>query len=321
MQSTASGEGDLVALLAEIEEGTVIAEETVVQVLLRIMEVLYDEPNILVLQSPLVVCGDIHGQLDDLLELFATSGDKARQAYLFMGDYVDRGHHSLNTFLYLVCLKLQYGGRFHLLRGNHESRQVSQMYGFHNECVMNYGHAGIWTMCADAFDLLPLAALIDRQLFAVHGGLSPQIPLAEMVEETPRQDELSSLGPLTDLCWSDPDENVKSWRQNQRGAGYLFGQGEVAKFNHANRLRLIVRSHQLAMEGFKWYFPDQKNDPPDGRLLIVWSAPNYAYRSGNDATVMKFAYPGAPEFDLRVFKPNERRIEPLDVTRAAGYFA
>jgi diadenosine tetraphosphatase ApaH/serine/threonine PP2A family protein phosphatase len=321
MRSTASGDGDLLALLAEIEEGMIIAEETVVKILMRIMEILYNEPNILVLHSPLVICGDIHGQLDDLLELFTTSGDKTSQIYLFLGDYVDRGHHSLNTFLYLVCLKLQYGSSFHLLRGNHESRQVSQMYGFHNECVNNYGHAGIWTMCADVFDLLPLAALIDRTIFAVHGGLSPQIPLAEMVEETPRQDELSSLGPLTDLCWSDPDENVKSWRQNQRGAGYLFGQAQVTRFNQQNHLRLIVRSHQLAMDGFTWFFPNEDNSPADGTLIIVWSAPNYAYRSGNDASVMKFAYPGQPEFDMKVFKPNERRIEPLDVTKAAGYFA
>jgi diadenosine tetraphosphatase ApaH/serine/threonine PP2A family protein phosphatase len=188
-----------------------------------------------------------------------TSGDKATQKYLFMGDYVDRGHHSLNTFLYLICLKLQYPNRFYFLRENHESRQISQIYGFYNECILNYGHAGIWMMCNDTFDLLPLTALIDKTIFPVHGGLSPVIPIVELVEEHPRQDELPSSGALCDLCWSDPDENAKSLRQNQRGAGYLFGQNEVAKFNQLNRLRLVTRSHQLAMEGLRWYFPDSEN--------------------------------------------------------------
>ncbi|OHT11551.1 Ser/Thr protein phosphatase [Tritrichomonas foetus] len=308
-------------IINKIEQGQIIDEATVVIILMKIMEILYQECNVLVLQSPIVICGDIHGQLDDLLELFRISGDKEQQKYLFMGDYVDRGYHSLNTFLYLVCHKLMYPTQFYLLRGNHESRQISQMYGFYNECVLNYGHAGIWMMCNEAFDLLPVAAVIDRDIFSVHGGLSPDLPLIEMVSLQNRQDELPSSGPLCDLCWSDP-EDVRKWRQNQRGAGYCFGENEVREFNQQNKLTMVTRSHQLIMEGFKYYFPDpEAKGEPKGRLVTIWSAPNYAYRSNNDASVMKLRFPGRDPYDLPVFKPAEHRIVPKDLPATSPYFA
>lgn len=309
-------------ILEDIAKGNVIPEDKVVQILMLFMELLYQECNVLVLQSPIVICGDIHGQLDDLLELFRTAGGTDQQ-FLFMGDYVDRGYHSLNTFLYLVCLKLLKKDDQHqiyLLRGNHESRQVSQMYGFYNECVLNYGHAGIWMMCNEAFDLLPMAALIDKDIFSVHGGLSPDIPLVEMISLHPRQDELPTSGPLSDLCWSDPEE-VKNWRQNQRGAGYCFGEQQVMYFNQLNKLKLITRSHQLAMDGYMWYFPDQNDRNSKGRLVTVWSAPNYSYKSGNVATVMKLRYSGQEEFYLPQFSPAQERIVPKDLPAASTYFA
>ena len=311
---------DLDDVISKIELGEIINEAVVVQILMKLMEILYQESNVLTLQSPIVICGDIHGQLDDLLELFRVSGDKTTQKYLFMGDYVDRGYHSLNTYLYLVSLKLKYKDQFYLLRGNHESRQVSQMYGFYNECVLNYGHAGIWNMCNESFDLLPVAAVIDKDIFSVHGGLSPDLPLIEMIALQRRQDEIPSCGPLCDLCWSDP-EDVRMWRQNQRGAGFFFGENEVKEFNHKNKLTLVTRSHQLAMEGFKYYFPDPEKKEPKGRLVTIWSAPNYSYRSGNDASIMKLRFPGQDPYYLEIFKPAVNRIVPKDIPTASPYFA
>ena len=293
-------------------------------ILIHLMELLYTESNVLRLFSPMVICGDIHGQLEDLLELFKVSGDMKRQKYLFMGDYVDRGYFSLNTFLYLVCLKLKSPDRFFLLRGNHESRQVSQMYGFYNECLLNYGHSGIWNMCNEAFDLLPVAALIDKDVFCVHGGLSPDLPLIEMISLEKRRNELPQSGPLCDLCWSDPDDAVRKWTLNQRGAGYIFGRQEVKTFCHNNNLKLITRSHQLVMEGYQWHF--QEGEPQEGDpkspIITVWSAPNYSYRNNNDASIMKlrFSETGDP-YELKVFKAAEERIPNTnDSTGSSFYF-
>ncbi|KAH0787181.1 Ser/Thr protein phosphatase [Histomonas meleagridis] len=295
------------------------------------LEILIKENNVLLIKSPIVICGDIHGQFDDLLKLFQISGgidivDSTLifkgQKYLFMGDYVDRGYYSLNTFLLLCCLKLQNPDKIFLLRGNHECRRVSYTYGFYNEIMLKYGHSSLWIMCNDVFDLLPMAALIDNDIFCVHGGLSPDIPLIECISMYNRKVEVPETGPFADLCWSDPDE-VKRFKSNGRGAGYLFGKPQVVKFNRLNRLRAICRSHQLAMKGYEKYFGNITSEP-DVQLITVWSAPNYAYRSGNVASIMKLRFEDEEEpYSLHIFEQDENYVRPTpeETPVVSFYFA
>lgn len=311
-----------------------VPEKIVTKILLRLMEVLYQENNVVLVTSPITIVGDIHGQLDDLLGMFVENGSLDRYdgewkrggnacKYLFMGDYVDRGYHSLNTFLYLACLKLQFPDTITLLRGNHESRQVSNRYGFYFEIILNYGGPGLWMMCNDVFDLLPMAALVDEDVFCVHGGLSPKIPMIENISLLDRQQELPSNGPLADLCWSDP-ENVREWRENSRGAGYLFGRTQTMKFTRINRLECVCRSHQLAMEGYIQYFGDDEGERPRPyRLVTIWSAPNYTYKSGNLAAVMRRCWPGHKRDEMLVYNVARDRITPSEEEQpvASQYFA
>uniref|UniRef100_A0A0E0IHF6 Serine/threonine-protein phosphatase n=1 Tax=Oryza nivara TaxID=4536 RepID=A0A0E0IHF6_ORYNI len=160
------------------------------------------------------ICGDIHGQFYDMKELFKVGGDCPKTNYLFLGDFVDRGFYSVETFLLLLALKVRYPDRITLIRGNHESRQITQVYGFYDECLRKYGSIRV----------------IDRKQEVPHDGA------------------------MCDLLWSDPEDAVDGWGLSPRGAGFLFGGNVVSSFNHTNNIDYICRAHQLVMEGFKWMF-------------------------------------------------------------------
>jgi len=100
-----------------------------------------------------------------LLELFKTGGEIPNSRYLFLGDYVDRGYHSVETFELLLCLKLKYPGHITLIRGNHESRQISLSYGFYEEIMRKYGNTNPWRYFTEVFDYLSLAAVINILIY------------------------------------------------------------------------------------------------------------------------------------------------------------
>jgi serine/threonine-protein phosphatase 4 catalytic subunit len=99
-----------------------IKENEVKAIYLRCCDVLNLEENIVDVEAPATICGDIHGQFPDLLEIFALGGELPDTNYVFLGDFVDRGIHSVEVFLLLMALKVKYPERIHLIRGNHESR-------------------------------------------------------------------------------------------------------------------------------------------------------------------------------------------------------
>ncbi|QSL64247.1 hypothetical protein MERGE_000403 [Pneumocystis wakefieldiae] len=241
-------------------------------------EILQEESNVQPVNCPVTVCGDIHGQFHDLIELFRIGGNCPDTNFLFMGDYVDRGYHSVETVTLLVALKVRYRERITILRGNHESRQITQVYGFYDECLRKYGNANVWKSFTDLFDYLPLTALINDQIFCLHGGLSPGIDTLDHIRALDRIQEVPHEGPMCDLLWSDPDDRC-GWGISPRGAGYTFGQDISQAFNHNNGLTLVARAHQLVMEGYSW--SQERN------VVTIFSAPNYCYRCGNQAAIME----------------------------------
>lgn len=206
-----------------------------------------NETNVQAVQCPVTVCGDVHGQFHDLKELFRIGGDLPDTNYLFMGDYVDRGHYSVETVSLLLCLKVRYRDRITILRGNHESREITQVYGFYDECQRRYGSPDVWRVFTNLFDYLPTTALIEDQVFCLHGGLSPQIEKLDDLRRLDRIQKVPHDGPLCDLLWSDPGPDL-GWNISPRGAGWLFGPDISRRFNSLNGLKMIARAHQLVME-------------------------------------------------------------------------
>ncbi|VDN60254.1 unnamed protein product [Dracunculus medinensis] len=238
-----------------------ISEQEVKSLCAKAREILLQEGNVQIVDSPVTVCGDIHGQFYDLMELFKVGGQVPDTNYLFLGDFVDRGFYSVETFLLLLALKVRYPDRMMLIRGNHESRQITQVYGFYDECLRKYGSSSVWRCCTEVFDCLSLSAVIANKVFCVHGGLSPSIQTMDQIRSIDRKQEVPHDGPMCDLLWSDPEESV-GWGVSPRGAGYLFGSDVAKAFCQTNGVDLICRAHQLVMEGYKWHFGDT--------VLTVW---------------------------------------------------
>mmetsp|Transcript_9089 Transcript_9089/g.14092 ORF Transcript_9089/g.14092 Transcript_9089/m.14092 type:complete len:349 (+) Transcript_9089:30-1076(+) len=265
-----------------LQSGECVSERALKKLCIAVSELMMEESNVQPVLSPVTIVGDLHGQFFDLLTLLSpkVGGSPPETSYIFMGDFVDRGHNSVETLSTLLCLKLKYPGHITLLRGNHESRQITQVYGFYDECMRKYGNASAWRHCVQCFDTFALAAIIDSRVLCVHGGLSPDVRTLDQIRAIDRQQEVPHEGAFCDLMWSDPEDIATAWQMSPRGAGYLFGARVTDEFNLVNRLDLIARAHQLVMEGKKYHFLNQN-------LVTVWSAPNYCYRCGNVAAILQ----------------------------------
>ncbi|CAE7862218.1 pho2a [Symbiodinium sp. KB8] len=269
---------DIDRCIEQLMECKHLSESEVKQLTEMAREILAEESNVQPVRCPVTISGDIHGQFHDLMELFRIGGLLPDTNYLFLGDYVDRGYFSVECVSLLLAYKVRYRERITILRGNHESRQITQIYGFFDECARKYGSQSVWKMFTDLFDYLPLTALVENRIFSQHGGLSPSIEKLDDVRKLDRIQEVPHEGAMCDLLWSDPDDRL-GWGVSPRGAGYTFGQDVSEKFNQSNGLNLIARAHQLVMEGYNWTHEQQ--------VVTIFSAPNYCYRSGNQAAIME----------------------------------
>ncbi|XP_019448887.1 PREDICTED: serine/threonine-protein phosphatase BSL3-like isoform X2 [Lupinus angustifolius] len=249
------------------------------------------EPSVIQLRAPIKIFGDLHGQFGDLMRLFdeygapSTAGDIAYIDYLFLGDYVDRGQHSLETISLLLALKVEYPNNVHLIRGNHEAADINALFGFRIECIERMGERdGIWAWhrINRLFNWLPLAALIEKKIICMHGGIGRSINHVEQIEniQRPITMEAGSIV-LMDLLWSDPTENdsVEGLRPNARGPGLVtFGPDRVMEFCNNNDLQLIVRAHECVMDGFERF--------AQGHLITLFSATNYCGTANNAGAIL-----------------------------------
>lgn len=246
----------------------------------HVRELFLSQPTLLKLQSPIKIVGDIHGQFNDLLRIFKLSGLPNETNYLFLGDYIDRGKQSLETILLLFCYKLKYKDNFFMLRGNHESANITKMYGFYDECKRRKS-SKIWKNFIDVFNCLPIAAIIQDKIFCVHGGISPDLSNLKQINNIVRPTDIPDEGLVTDLLWSDPHPSISDWSDNDRGVSYTFSKQNVLDFCNKFKFDLIIRGHMVVEDGYE-FFAKKK-------LVTIFSAPNYCGQFGNWGAVLSIS--------------------------------
>ncbi|KAG4211445.1 hypothetical protein ERO13_A02G105000v2 [Gossypium hirsutum] len=191
-----------------------LTEAEIKQLCAASKECFLSQPNLLELEAPIKICGDVHGQFSDLLRLFEYGGYPPTANYLFLGDYVDRGKQSIETICLLLAYKIKYKENFFLLRGNHECASINRIYGFYDEC---------------------------KRRFNVR------------IRSISRPVDVPDQGLLCDLLWADPDKDLDGWGENDRGVSYTFGADIVSEFLKKHDLDLICRAHQVVEDGYEFF--------------------------------------------------------------------
>lgn len=262
-----------------------LPKKYVVKLLLCAKTFLKPLPSLVPISVPtgqhITVCGDVHGQFYDLLNVFDLAGGRPtrERPYLFNGDFVDRGSFSVEVILTLLLYKCLDPQSIHLLRGNHETKNMNKIYGFEGEVKSKYDMQ-VNDLFTEVFRYLPLCATINSKVIVMHGGLFQRdgVTLDEIAKIS-RFSEPPESGLFSDILWSDP-QPFEGRSPSKRGVGQSFGPDVTRRFLKDNGLDLLVRSHEVRDEGFLVEH--------DGMLITVFSAPNYCDQLGNKGAYIRF---------------------------------
>lgn len=284
---------------------------------------LSNDTSLLNLTGDFVIVGDLHGNIRDLLRIFSLAGSPGQTKYLFVGDYVDRGNFSIEVVTLLFALKHEYPQTIFLLRGNHEFEEMNGIYGFREECLKEYG-LDVYDACNKCFALLPFAAILNKQIFVVHGGLSPTlldtcqlmcIPKPVITYKSTAYEQL-----VTNIVWSDPTTTVSNFGPSTRKMGCVFGIQALKNFLSYNKLQVMIRGHQCVTNGVEKF----END----HLYTVFSSSNYSKNTPNKSGIIKvvnkhikcFNFPPIPILKRQeaVFEQLSPEVRPRKNSFTAG---
>lgn len=307
-------------LLQDLEEGKQLSLQLMHNIVDHATPVLAACDNVVHVPQPadgerVIVVGDLHGSLADLLHIFERFGlPSSSNKYIFNGDFVDRGIFGLEVLMVLLSCKVAAPDAVFLNRGNHEDRLLCTAYGFHSE-VLAKANKHIFQQVCGIFALLPLVTVVDKVALVVHGGLpsygDPQSLLADVATvpraqwQTMQRVELANLSEkertqlllMKDLLWSDPEPSLVGIAPSPRGAGCVFGNDVVHTYLSQLELPHLVRSHQCVIKGFE--------TTPVGEYEhhTVFSASNYCGSQNLGAVVVLSVEDGKVERGFETWVP------------------
>lgn len=274
----------VMAMLEEFKEQRVIHKRFAFEIIMKAQELLKAMPTLVDVPVPegthFTVCGDVHGQYYDLLRIWELNGmPSPENPYLFNGDFVDRGSFSVEVMLSLMAFKVLHPTSMYLSRGNHETRNMNKIYGFEGE--VKHKFSGLMAdVFRETFCWMPLVHILQGKVMVVHGGLfSKDDVTLDDLRAIDRFREPPEEGLMCELLWSDPSP-IKGRTPSKRGVGICFGPDVTKAFLDKNNLELVVRSHEVKEGGYEIEH--------DGRLITVFSAPNYCDQMGNKGAFIRF---------------------------------
>ena len=270
-----------------------LTKECAHEILKRAAPMLGAEPNLLRIDGKVTILGDVHGQfysLHDMLKSSQLSLEEPNAKLLFLGDYVDRGVYGPEIVILLFTLKIKYPNRIFLMRGNHESREMTEMFNFRDQCLDLYDEE-FYDTVMDAFDQLPVSAIVNGKYLCMHGGISNLLTDIDDINQFNRKIEPTGseeVSLLTDLLWSDPakkSEMETDFKDNERrGCSVIFGRNPVNALLEKHGLLAIIRGHEVKDAGYKMHLWNGDDAFPP--VITLFSAPKYCGTYENDAAVL-----------------------------------
>lgn len=277
---------------------TLIDTEQILRLLNDIDEILSLDKIIIKVPSTVMVVGDIHGNINDLLRIFQEFGYPPKSKYLFLGDYVDRGENSFEVITLLFALKLRFPNNIYLLRGNHEIQHISQAYGFLDELKYKYSSMLFYAFHS-VFMQLPLVALVGERIICLHGGISSKVKKISDLEKLEKPDEINEGTICADIVWSDPKQQKEEYSPNLRGCGFYFNHIALHKFLQANDLDLLIRSHEFC-DGCAFPYDESSE------CITVFSNTDYCGKK-NNASVINVNGFEVTKKDIKYLNKEERK--------------
>ncbi|KAK7723762.1 sporulation-induced protein [Diaporthe eres] len=318
--------------LEEAKQCHYLPESVMKQLCEMVKEVLMEESNIQPVVTPVTICGDIHGQFYDLLELFRVAGGMPGETNVqapqtattvITSEDIEPPTEITNPKLRKKIKQSKASGDEGGEAGgdvvDEEANTSSESVARPDSSGSGSGAAATGPSQSADTRFVFLGDFVDRGYFSLETftllmclKANPEIRTIDQIRVVARAQEIPHEGAFCDLVWSDP-EDIDTWAVSPRGAGWLFGDKVATEFNHVNGLKTIARAHQLVNEGYKYHFPEKS-------VVTVWSAPNYCYRCGNVASIMTVDTNLDTKFSIFSAVPDDQRHVPAGRRGPSDYF-